>query len=79
MRGSCQNCLFPSSVFIAGIPEKGAKCFSPAIWFLVSCIFISGTDSWSMQQMHMLGVSAGLGSFEANNLKHEVLAELKRI
>lgn len=32
-----------------------------------------------MQQMHMLGVSAGLGSFEANNLKHEVLAELKRI
>lgn len=29
--------------------------------------------------MHMLGVSAGLGSFEAKNLKHEVLAELKRI
>lgn len=29
--------------------------------------------------MHMLGVSAGLGSFEAENLNHEILAELRRI
>lgn len=51
--------------------RKGSKMFFPCcLLFTFMLMRFWDTDSWSMQEMHMLGISVGSQSFEADNLKH---------
>jgi len=51
--------------------REGSKMFFPCcLLFTFMHMRFWDTHSWSMQEMHMLGVSAGSQSFEADNLKH---------